>query len=149
MVQRAGVKRDDLDQRMHYIDVAIESEIRGKGGLSVVQKPIQVAQIMGRMMGGGLEATIMNHYRFLNHDEVQFDFIVQEDSDHVPSKEILDAGGRIYTVPSYKNLPNYIKTCKHLFTEIRPDIVHSNMNALSVFPLRAAKRGRHSHSHCT
>lgn len=37
MVQRAGVKRDDLDQRMHYIDVAIESEIRGKGGLSVVQ----------------------------------------------------------------------------------------------------------------
>lgn len=118
-----------------------------------MQKPIQVAQIMGRMMGGGLEATIMNHYRFLNHDEVQFDFIVQEDSDHVPSKEILDAGGRIYTVPSYKNLPNYIKTCKHLFTEIRPDIVHSNMNALSVFPLRAAKEAgipiRIAHSHST
>ena len=119
-----------------------------------MQKPIQVAQIMGRMMGGGLEATIMNHYRFLNHDEVQFDFIVQEDSDHVPSKEILDAGGRIYTVPSYKSLPNYIKTCKRLFTEIRPDIVHSNMNALSVFPLRAAKeagipvRIAHSHSTC-
>lgn len=119
----------------------------------IVHKPIHVAQIMGRMMGGGVEATIMNHYRFLDHEQVQFDFIVQDDSDNIPVKDISKAGGRIYTVPSYKNLPRYIASCEKLFSRIHPDIVHSNMNALSVFPLQAAKRAgipiRIAHSHST
>ncbi|WP_241435074.1 glycosyltransferase [Bifidobacterium choerinum] len=105
------------------------------------------------MMGGGVEATIMNHYRFLDHEQVQFDFIVQDDSDNIPVKDISKAGGRIYTVPSYKNLPRYIASCEKLFSRIHPDIVHSNMNALSVFPLQAAKRAgipiRIAHSHST
>lgn len=108
---------------------------------------------MGRMMGGGVEATIMNHYRFLDHEQVQFDFIAQDDSDNIPVKDISKAGGRIYTVPSYKNLPRYIASCEKLFSRIHPDIVHSNMNALSVFPLQAAKQAgipiRIAHSHST
>lgn len=118
-----------------------------------MHKPIHVAQIMGRMMGGGVEATIMNHYRFLDHDQIQFDFIAQDDSDNIPLEAISTAGGRVYTVPSYKNLPKYIEACEKLFKEIQPDIVHSNMNALSVFPLSAAKHAeipiRIAHSHST
>lgn len=118
-----------------------------------MHKPIHVAQIMGRMMGGGVEATIMNHYRFLDHEQVQFDFIAQNDSDNIPADIISKVGGRVYTVPSYKNLPDYINACEKLFKEIQPDIVHSNMNALSVFPLRAAKQAgipiRIAHSHST
>lgn len=108
---------------------------------------------MGRMMGGGVEATIMNHYRFLDHSQIQFDFIAQDDSDNIPLEAISTAGGRVYTVPSYKNLPDYIEACEKLFKEIQPDIVHSNMNALSVFPLKAAKHAgipvRIAHSHST
>lgn len=104
-------------------------------------------------MGGGVEATIMNHYRFLDHEQVQFDFIAQNDSDNIPADIISKMGGRVYTVPSYKNLPDYINACEKLFKEIQPDIVHSNMNALSVFPLRAAKQAgipiRIAHSHST
>lgn len=118
-----------------------------------MQKPIRVAQIMGRMMGGGVEATIMNHYRFLDHEQIQFDFIAQDDSNNIPVKDISKAGGHVYTVPSYKNLSEYIRACEKLSKELQPDIVHSNMNALSVFPLRAAKRAgipiRIAHSHST
>jgi glycosyltransferase involved in cell wall biosynthesis len=50
-------------------------------------------------------------------------------------------------------LPKYLKACEDIFREIRPDIVHSNLNALSVFPLRAAKKAgvpiRIAHSHST
>lgn len=138
---------------MHYIESKRDrNDLEGRGSL-IVHKPIHVAQIMGRMMGGGVEATIMNHYRFLDHEQVQFDFIVQDDSDNIPVKDISTAGGHIYTVPSYKDLPRYIKTCERLFNKIHPDIVHSNMNALSVFPLRAAKHAgvpiRIAHSHST
>lgn len=118
-----------------------------------MSKPIRVAQVMGAMVGGGLEATIMNHYQLLDHKKVQFDFIVQDNSTFVPEEEIKSLGGRIFTVPSYKHLAAYMKANEKLFRQLQPDIVHSNMNALSVFPLRAAKKAdipiRIAHSHST
>ena len=45
---------------------------------------IRVAQVVGRMMGGGVEATVMNHYRHIDHSRIQFDYIVQNDSTVVP-----------------------------------------------------------------
>ncbi|KAB7788129.1 glycosyl transferase [Bifidobacterium cebidarum] len=104
-------------------------------------------------MGGGVEATVMNHYRHIDRDKIQFDFIVQDDSTVVPAEEIESLGGRVFTIPSYKQLPLYIKECERLFRELKPTIVHSHMNALSVFPLGAAKRAgvpvRIAHSHST
>lgn len=110
-------------------------------------------QVMGHMAGGGVEATIMNHYRFIDRSKVQFDFVVDSDSTMVPHDEIESLGGRVFVVPPYKNLPQYMKACERLFREQKPDIVHSNINALSVFPLAAAKRAgikvRIAHSHST
>lgn len=115
--------------------------------------PIRVMQIMGHMSGGGVEATIMNHYRFIDRSAVQFDFVVDADSTLVPSDEIESLGGRVFVVPPYKELPKYMKACKQIFTDYKPDIVHSNLNALSAFPLSAAKasgvRVRIAHSHNT
>ncbi|TCE27362.1 hypothetical protein [Bifidobacterium longum] len=54
---------------------------------------IRVAQVVGRMMGGGVEATVMNHYRHIDRSRIQFDFIVQNDSTVVPEDEIKALGG--------------------------------------------------------
>lgn len=116
-------------------------------------KPIRVMQVMGHMAGGGVEATIMNHYRHIDRSRVQFDFVVDADSTVVPADEITNLGGRIFTVPPYKHMVQYLKECELLFADKKPDIVHSNINALSVFPLLAAKRAgvrvRIAHSHST
>lgn len=115
--------------------------------------PIRVAQVVGRMKGAGVETTIMNHYKHIDRSKVQFDFVVQEDSTDVPIDEIQSLGGRVFFVPSYKNTLHYEKECIKLFLDIKPDIVHSGLNALSVFPLRAAKEAgvnvRIAHSHST
>lgn len=115
--------------------------------------PLRVAQVVGRMTGGGVEATVLNHYRHIDKSRVQFDFIVQNDSTVVPIDEITALGGRVFYVPSYKNLYEYEHACERLFQKIKPIIVHSHMNSLSVFPLMAAKHAqvpvRIAHSHST
>mgnify|MGYP003182183662 FL=1 len=45
-----------------------------------VQRPIRVAQVVGKMNGGGVEAVVMNYYRHIDRSKVQFDFLVDEDS---------------------------------------------------------------------
>ncbi|WP_143882096.1 glycosyltransferase [Bifidobacterium longum] len=115
--------------------------------------PLRVAQVVGRMTGGGVEATVLNHYRHIDRSQVQFDFVVLEDSTVVPTDEITALGGRVFFVPTYKRLSQYLRDCERLFREIKPVIVHSHVNALSVFPLMAAKHAavpvRIAHSHST
>lgn len=114
---------------------------------------IRVAQIMGKMLGGGVESVVMNYYRHIDRTKVQFDFIVDADSSLIPYKEIESLGGRIFIVPPYQNVMAYQRALITLFREQEWQIIHSHENALSVFPLRAAKKAgvpvRIAHSHST
>ena len=62
-------------------------------------------------------------------------------------------GGNVVIIPSYKRPIRYVKELTKLFKDGQYDIVHSNMNALSVFALMAAKKAgikiRIAHSHST
>lgn len=116
-----------------------------------MSKPITVAQVMGKMKGGGVESVVMNYYRNIDRDVVQFDFLVDADSTLVPLDEIAALGGRVIEVPPYQKLAEYSKFLEGLFRKEDWQIVHSHINALSVFPLRAAARAnvpvRIAHSH--
>lgn len=54
--------------------------------------PIRIAQIVGKMNSGGVESFIMNYYRNINRDKIQFDFIVDENSTLPQKKEIEEMG---------------------------------------------------------
>lgn len=114
---------------------------------------IRVAHIIGKWVGGGVEAVVMNYYRNINREKVQFDFICDSDSTDIPYKEIESLGGRVILCPPYQKITKYIKDLKRIFKENNYKIVHSNINALSVFPLYAAKKSgvpiRIAHSHST
>lgn len=119
----------------------------------LMAEPIRVAQVVGKMVGGGVEQVVMNYYRHIDRSRVQFDFIVDEDSTLVPREEIESLGGRVFTVPPYQHVLAYQKALVKLFREQSWEIVHSHINALSVFPLHAARRAgvpvRIAHSHST
>lgn len=108
---------------------------------------------MGKMLGGGVEAVVMNYYRHIDRSQVQFDFLVDSDSTRVPRDEIESLGGRVFIVPPYQKPLSYQRELVKLFTEQRWPIVHSHINTLSVFPLRAAQQAgvpvRIAHSHST
>ncbi|PLS27459.1 glycosyl transferase [Bifidobacterium anseris] len=113
---------------------------------------IRVAQVMGRMNKGGVEATIMNLFRYTDHSRFRFDFIVQEDSNYIPREEIEALGGSVHVIAPYKHPVHYVRELSQVLDRIRPDIVHANVNALSVIPLAVAQhenvgvRVVHSHS---
>lgn len=117
------------------------------------KNPIIVAQIMGKMNGGGVEAVIMNYYRHIDRTKVQFDFICDEDSTNIPYEEIEKLGGHVILCPPYQKIHKYMKFLENLFREKKYRIVHSNINTLSVFPLKAAKKAgvpiRIAHAHAT
>ena len=107
---------------------------------------------MGRMMGGGVEATVLNHYRHIDRRMVQFDFVVGDNSEVVPSAEIEALGGRVFTVPRYQDVAGFVRGIRHVIRSTGDPIIHSHLNALSVIPLSVARvehvpvRIAHSHS---
>ncbi len=115
--------------------------------------PIRIAQIMGKWLGGGVEAVVMNYYRHIDRDKIQFDFICDEDSTNIPYEEIEKLGGKVILIPPYQKIFKYHKELKRVLKEGKYKIVHSHINTLSVFSLFAAKYAgvpvRIAHSHAT
>lgn len=115
--------------------------------------PIRVAQVIGKWKGGGVESVVMNYYRHIDRNKIQFDFLIDEDSTNIPTEEIEKLGGKIILIPPYQKLPKYIKALKKIFKNNKYKIVHSHISTLSVFPLYAAKKAgikvRIAHSHST
>lgn len=113
---------------------------------------VRVMQVMGNMNSGGVEAVIMNYYRNIDRDKVQFDFVVNKNSKIPQKEEILSLGGNIYYVTGYKNIFKYMLEIRKIIKENKYTIVHSNVNTLSVFPLfmawicRVPVRICHNHS---
>lgn len=116
-------------------------------------KPIKIAHIVGKWVGGGVEAVIMNYYRHIDRNKIQFDFICDNDSTDIPYEEIEKLGGKVILIPPYQKVLKYQKELIKVLKDGKYQIVHSHINTLSVFPLRAAKKAgvpvRVAHSHST
>lgn len=55
--------------------------------------PMKIAIIVGKMDSGGKKNLIMEYYRHIDRDKIQFDFICDSDSQAIPEQEILELEG--------------------------------------------------------
>lgn len=116
--------------------------------------PIRILQIVNIMDRAGLETMIMNHYRAINRDEIQFDFLVHRPQRGAYEDEIQELGGRVYRAPRLypQHALSYRKYMRRFFKEHPYTVVHSHIDAMSAFPLAMAKecgvpvRIAHAHS---
>lgn len=115
---------------------------------------IRVLQVIGAMDRGGAETMVMNLYRAIDRDRVQFDFLVHEQRECDYDEEILDLGGRIFRLPRFTgaNYLAYRKACRRHFDE-HPEhrIVHGHIGSCAAIYLSEAKRAggvaiAHSHA---
>ena len=92
---------------------------------------IRVLHVVGVMNRGGVETLIMNLYRKIDREKIQFDFLTHHDVEGAYDNEIKSLGGRIYTVPyGIKTLHfRYIKALRRFFKEhTEYKIIHSHMS---------------------
>ena len=119
-----------------------------------MEKCIRVLQVVSIMNRGGIENMLMNLYRNIDKNKVQFDFVVHRNIEGDFDKEIEDLGGKIYQAPRYNvfNHFGYLKWWNTFFknhTEYK--IIHSHAYAIASIHLKVAKKFGlktivHSHS---
>lgn len=117
--------------------------------------PVRVLMVIGCMGYGGAETMIMNLYRCIDREKVQFDFLVHKGEHGAYEDEIRALGGRIYHIDKYyiKNLLSYRRQVKdHLAQHPEHKIVHGHIGSSAPVYLGIAKRAGRvavAHSHNT
>lgn len=125
------------------------------------EAPIRVLHIVGRMDCGGIETMIMNLYRNIDRDKVQFDFLAHYGREAFYNDEIRSLGGKIYEMPALKDekhvyywrLIKYVVELHKFFRNHNYKIIHGHMtNTASIYMPIAKKYSvncRIAHSHST
>ncbi|MFJ7927803.1 glycosyltransferase family 1 protein [Peribacillus sp. NPDC096448] len=106
------------------------------------------------MNRGGLETLIMNIYRNIDRNHLQFDFLVHREESGDFDNEIQSLGGKIHYIPYVTKVGHfrYKEALNNFFkNHSEYQVVHSHMNAMSGLILKSAKKQcvpiRIAHSH--
>lgn len=106
-------------------------------------KPIRILLLFTVMDRGGAETMVMNYYRHIDRQQIQFDFMVHRERRGAYDDEIESMGGRIYRMPPIypQNFVRYKRMLKEFFDEHDEyQIIHSHMSELGYFAFEEAKR---------
>ena len=114
---------------------------------------IRVLQMIGALEMGGSQALVMNLYRHMDRERIQFDFILDHPDRDDYAAQVRELGGRIYTMPGFHGNVGEIRRSWDSFFKGRPEykILHSHVRSYASLYLPAAKRNGlktiiHSHS---
>lgn len=116
---------------------------------------IKVLHCVSNMDRAGIETMLMNYYRNINKDEIQFYFLCNKKKPGAYDEEIKRLGGKIFHSPGLNTLKaiEYHKVVKNIIKENNIDIVHVHNGAFGLQALIAAKAAgvnvRISHAHGT
>ena len=104
---------------------------------------IRILHVVGKMHFGGMETLIMNLYRRIDRDVVQFDFMVHYDEPGEYDDEIEVLGGNIYHLPKTvpQNFFKYKKALNKFFQEHGEfTAVHGHLQSTSFIYFKIAKK---------
>ena len=116
---------------------------------------IRVLHILQRMEAGGTQALLMNIYRNIDRNKLQFDFLVEYPEKQFYDDEICSLGGEIYytSVREDFNIIKFQNQLTNILLENKNyKIVHMHTYSIGYFCLRIAEkcgvpvRIAHSHS---
>lgn len=103
---------------------------------------LRVLHSVSNMARAGIETMLMNYYREIDRDQLQFDFLANKPVPGEYDDEIRGMGGRVFVSPGLNPLhyPRYKKFVTELLHE-SPDIriVHAHNEAMGYYALQSAK----------
>lgn len=113
-------------------------------------EPVRVLHMLYSMNRGGAETLIMNYYRKVEREKIQFDFLISSPERCDFEDEIIKMGGRVFRVPILSKDPlMYIKKVNEFFKQHKEyKIIHSHTSAKNAIPLFIAKLNNIPHRIC-
>lgn len=106
-------------------------------------KPIRVLQMTASLFRGGSQNMIVNLYKAIDRNKIQFDFIV----DHPELDDLQDTiealGGKVYVMPQFKGTNILeVKKAWNVFFANHPEykIIHSHSRSYASIYLKIAKK---------
>ena len=104
---------------------------------------IRVLHSVSNMDRAGVETMLMNYYRHIDRERVQFDFLCNKAKPGAYDSEIEAMGGKIFRSTGFNPFKynKYLEYMHGLFAG-HPEykIIHAHNSSLGVYPLYAAKR---------
>ncbi len=119
-----------------------------------MEKGIRVLHVLGRLDRGGAETMVMNLYRHMDRQRIQFDFVIHTEDACDYTREVHELGGRIYSMAPFgvSTAAHYRRDWRNFFRG-HPEyhIVHGHMRSTASLYLAEAKRAGlativHSHN---
>ncbi len=114
---------------------------------------IRVLHMIGALEMGGSQALVMNLYRHIDRERIQFDFILDHPDRDDYAAEVKALGGRIFTMPGFHGNVTEIRRSWDLFFKEHPEykVLHSHVRSYASLYLPVAKKNGlktiiHSHS---
>lgn len=115
---------------------------------------IRILQVVPNMQSGGLETFLMNVYKNIDRNKVQFDFLVHYKEEKFYDEEINALGGKIFrfSLRDNNNIFKYIKELDDFFRKHKEyKVIHCHMASIGFLVFWIAKRNgiktRIAHSH--
>ena len=97
---------------------------------------IRILHSVSNMDRAGIETMLMNYYRHMDRDKVQFDFLCNKKKPGAYDDEIKSLGGRIFHTPGLNpaKYPQYLRFMCNLFQSNQEyKIVEAHNGALGVY----------------
>ena len=108
-----------------------------------MSKPIRILHIVQKMEAGGTQAFLMNLYRNIDRNKIQFDFLVENEEKEFYDDEIISLGGKIYYTNFRKtlNVIKFKKTLSNILKE-HPEykIIHIHATAIGKICTNVARK---------
>ena len=100
---------------------------------------LRAAIILGKLDSGGKKSLVMEYYRHIDREKLQFDFICDSDSKAIPYEEIEALGGRVLLIRPYQHIFGNVADIKKLCRENGYPLMHAYNSTMNLFPMFAAK----------
>lgn len=114
---------------------------------------MKVLHELANLDGGGVARLLYDYYSYMDHNLIQFDFVISTDIEHgILEAPLTKLGCKIYKIPSFKkNKKLYLKSLKEIIKNGKYDAVHTHKATRGLFFLYYAKMYkvpiRIAHSH--
>ena len=101
---------------------------------------IRILHMIGALEMGGSQALVMNLYRHMDREQIQFDFVLDHPDRDDYADEVRALGGRIYTMPGFHGNVGEVRRAWDAFFAEHPEyhVLHSHVRSYASLYLPVA-----------